>query len=57
MSLKINPQVFLDVLLLEIRGITIAYSSKKKRERQAKEFNLVKELEDLENKSGALPWI
>ena len=37
LNLKINPQSFLDVLLLEIRRETIAFSSVKKRERQAQE--------------------
>ena len=32
-NLKINPQSFLDVLLMEIRRETISFSSKKKRER------------------------
>ena len=47
-ELSINPQLFLDVLLLEIRGLTIRYSSKKKRERQAAEISILNELEKLE---------
>ena len=33
LPMKVNPQSFLDVLMMEIRRETIAYSSKKKRER------------------------
>ena len=48
LNLKINPQSFLDVLLLEIRGETIAFSSVKKRERQAQELLLLQEIEAIE---------
>ena len=39
--LRTNPQAFLDVLQLEIRGFSITYASKKKRERIAQEIQLV----------------
>ena len=48
-NLKINPQSFLDILLLEIRGMTIKFSAKKKRERESKEVMLIHEIEVLEN--------
>ena len=47
-NLKINPESFLDVLLLEIRRESISYSSKQKRERQAKELLLIHDIEALE---------
>ena len=49
-NLSINPQSFLDVLLMEIRKETITFSSKKKRDRQANELLLLHSIEDLENK-------
>ena len=52
-NLKINPQSFLDVLLLEIRRESISYASRKKRERLSKEKALLKEIEDLEAKITA----
>ena len=48
-KLKINPQIFLDVLLLEIRRETIFFSSLRKRERLAQESILIQEIETLEN--------
>ena len=48
LSLKINYQSFLDVLLLEIRRETIAFSSQKKRKRQAEELLLLHDIEALE---------
>ena len=48
-SLKINPQSFLDVLLLEIRRVTISFSSKCKRQRQAREQALIEEIKYLES--------
>ena len=47
--MKINPQSFLDVLLLEIRRVTITYSAKKKRDRQENELLLIHQIEALEN--------
>ena len=48
-NLKINPQSFLDILLLEIRRVTLSFSARRKRERQAKELLLMEEIEALEN--------
>ena len=47
-NLKINPQLFLDVLLLEIRRETINFSSLKKRERKTQELLLIEEIETIE---------
>ena len=52
-SLKINPQSFLDVLLMEIRRVTICFSSKKKKERIKKEEELINEIEIIEAKIAA----
>ena len=49
MEFKINPQQFLDVLLLEIRRITINYSARKKRERIAHEQAVLHDIEMLES--------
>ena len=49
LDLKINPQQFLDVLLLEIRRITIKYSATKKRERIANEQLILHDIEILES--------
>ena len=49
-NLNVNPQAFLDVLLMEIRRETILYSAKKKRDRIANELLLVQTIEDLETK-------
>ena len=48
-NMRINPQSFLDILQLEIRGFSIAFSSKKKRDRNSKELLLENEIEILEN--------
>ena len=48
-NLKINPQSFLDILLLEIRRETLTFSARRKRERIAKELLLLHEIEVLEN--------
>ena len=53
-TLKINHQSFLDVLLLEIRRETIAFSAKKKRERLANELLLVSTIEKLEIELAAV---
>ena len=52
-NMKINPQSFLDILLLEIRRETISFSSKLKRERLKKEEDLILEIETLETKIAA----
>ena len=46
--MKINPQSFLDILQLEIRGYSRAFSSKKKKDRKSKELLLGNEIEILE---------
>ena len=48
-NLKIDPQSFLDVLLLEIRRETISFSAKRKRDRQANELLLLHDIENLES--------
>ena len=47
-NLEINPELFLDTLLLEIRGATIKYCAEKKRNRKAKEQLLLSDIEILE---------
>ena len=49
LELSINPELFLDVLLLEVRQITIKYSVIKKKERVATEQLLLHEIETLES--------
>jgi len=44
-GLNINSQLFFDVFLMEVRGLTIQYSSIKKRTRLAREQYLLHELE------------
>ena len=48
LPLVINLQLFLEPLLMEIRRVTILYSSLKKRERHAKEALLISDLEILQ---------
>ena len=48
LQLVINDQLFLDVLLMEIRGKTISYASFKNKNREAREKNL-KTIADMEN--------
>ena len=48
MDININPELFLDTLLMEIRGATIKYSSRKKRENKASEQLLMHDIEILE---------
>ena len=45
----INHQLFLDVLLMEIRGKFISFSSFKNKERDTREKYLIKTIADLEN--------
>ena len=49
LELQINPELFLDTLLMEIRGATIKYSSQKKRENKAQEELLIHNIEILES--------
>ena len=48
-NLNINPELFLDTLLMEIRGATIRYCAQKKRKNKAKEQLLMSDIELLEN--------
>lgn len=43
----IDDSSFLDVLLMEIRGITISYSTFKKKKREDKENSLLEEINKL----------
>ena len=49
-TLKINPQTFLDILLLEIRGESIAFSSKLKKQRSEMEQLIVNEIDILQKR-------
>ena len=48
LNLDINPELFLDTLLMEVRGATIKYSAEKKRNNKAKEQLLMSDIEILE---------
>ena len=48
LDIHINPELFLDTLLMEIRGATIQYSAKKKRDHKANEQMLMHDIEILE---------
>lgn len=48
---SIDDSAFLEVLLMEIRGITISYSSYKKKNRDQLEKSLVEEIERLESEN------
>ena len=45
----INSQLFLETLLMEIRGKTISYSSYKKKQKATRELDLIKEIQVLES--------
>ncbi|MEM6816943.1 MAG: reverse transcriptase domain-containing protein, partial [Bacteroidota bacterium] len=47
----LNDQLFLEMLLLEIRGKTIAFSVHKKKQQNTKMKDLIKEIEELEEKT------
>ena len=47
---SINDQLFMEVLLMEIRGKTISYASFKKKERNKLEDTLNREINKLENR-------
>ena len=49
LQLVINDQLFLDVLLMEIRGKSISYASFKNKNRETREKDLTKTIADLEN--------
>ena len=46
--LTINSQLFLETLLMEIRGKTISYSSYKRKERDKIERDLLKDIDTVE---------
>ena len=52
--LTINPQLFYDMIQLEIRGDTIKYSSQKKKDANKTQDILLHRLEELEAHSGEL---
>lgn len=45
---SINESLFLEVLMMEIRGVTISYSAYKKKEKDNREKILLQEIEALE---------
>ena len=49
MQYDIEESLFIEVLLMEIRGVSISYSSYVKRQRNRQENSLLKDLEDLES--------
>ena len=49
LQLTITDQLFLDVLLMEIRGKAISCANHKKKEKDAREKYLLKSIKDLEN--------
>ena len=54
--LTINPQLFYDMIQLEIRGVTIKYSSQKKKDANKTQVILLHRLEELEAHSGELSY-
>jgi len=54
LNFQIGDQLFLDVLLLEIRGITISFSSFKKKENHQNELKLQSEIQALERQHNIL---
>lgn len=48
----IDDSSFLDVLLMEIRGITISYSTFKKKKRENKEKSLLEEINKLQSEEN-----
>ena len=49
LEFTISDQLFLEMILMEIRGKTISYSAYKKKQKQERENNLIKDIENLEN--------
>lgn len=47
----INDQLFFEVLLMEIRGVTISYASYKKKQEADKEAKLLEEIKEIEGNS------
>ena len=56
LDIKINPELFLDTILMEIRGATIKYSSELKRKNKAQEELLAHDIEILENQIQNNPF-
>ena len=54
-NVNLNPQLFFDILLMEIRGETIKYSTIKKREQFAEQQLLLHETERLEHECHQNP--
>ena len=54
---SISDQLFLETLLMEIRGKTISYSSFKKKTEMREENNLISEIQDLEDRFDQLDAI
>ena len=52
LSLCINPELFLETLLLEIRGGSIEYSSRMKKSRVGEEQLLLNDIETLEKSTN-----
>ena len=48
LQLTINDQLFLETLLMEIRGKTVSYCSYKKKSQDKREHTLLKEINDIE---------
>ena len=49
LQFMINDQLFLDTLLMEIRGEAISYASFKNKQRNERENKLIKQIEEIEN--------
>ena len=49
LEFTISNQLFLEMILMEIRGKTISHSAYKKKQKQERESNLIKDIENLEN--------
>ena len=49
LDLRIDDDIFMEMLLMQIRGKTIAYSSHKKKENTKREYELEKQIHELEN--------
>ena len=49
LQFMINDQLFLDTLLMEIRGEAISYASFKNKQRNKRENKLIKQIEEIEN--------
>ena len=49
LQFMINDQLFLDTLLMEIRGDAISYASFKNKQRNKRENKLIKQIEEIEN--------